>query len=146
MDRPPGPVTGLPPRDRSWTGLPGRSRDRRDELVPHSPYRLDEGRMGGVDLDLAPEALDADVDQAGVAQVGVVPDPLEKEGTGEHLPGTAGQLEQQTELGRGQAQVDAPQGDRHAGRVDGQVAEAQDGLAWRPLLAPEHGLDAGQED
>ena len=41
--------------------------------------------MGGVLLHLAPQPLDADVDQAGVAQVRVVPHPLQQQGPGEDL-------------------------------------------------------------
>ena len=53
-----------------------------------------------VGLDLGAQPLHVDVDQPGVGGVAVAPDLLEQHLAGEHLPGLAGQADQQVELER----------------------------------------------
>ena len=58
-------------------------------------------------LDLHPQAADVGVDEAGVAQVLVAPDPLEQLVARQHGAGVVGELAQQPELGLGQADLAA---------------------------------------
>src|SRR5829696_3563502 len=128
---------------------PGERSSATFESVPHTTDRGDVGRrMGGL-AELVPQALHRHVDEAGVAEVVVAPDPLE-----EHLPGQdagpiADELDEQPELRRRQEQLlvgpERPPG-RH---VDAQVATDEEvvvagGGAGVVLVgAAEDGADAG---
>ena len=88
------------------------------EAVAHAPDRLDQARRCGVGLDLRPQPLDGDIDEARVAQVVVAPDPLEQLLTAEHLAPVAGERQQQLELRGREAQIAAVAAGLKAGRVD----------------------------
>src|SRR6478735_5003747 len=76
-------------------------------------------------FDLGPQALDMDVDQAGIGGVAVAPHLLQQQLPGEDLPRLAGQRHQEVELQRGQGNPLAAPADGVAGDVDGDVRDLQ---------------------
>ena len=100
---------------------PGRQRHERDErdrqsrpnsvhsrrslagcLVARAADGEDEFGRGRIGLDLGAEALDRDIDEAGIAEVVVAPDTVEQHVTRQDLAGVAGELDEQVELRPGQ--------------------------------------------
>ena len=67
--------------------------------VSNSPYRLNNGRVGGFSLKLASQA--ADIHIYGIALTGIVPYIIHKLFPAESLTGSLRQLEQQFHLGAG---------------------------------------------
>src|SRR5690606_11425892 len=139
------------------TGRPGRPPARPDAeaalspdmsarscLVPDATDGHHDLRLLRVLLDLGAQPLDMHVHQPGVGRVAVAPDLLEQHLAGEHLPGLAGQGDQQVELQRGQRdRLPVP---LHGvpGHVDHQVADGE--LFRCRLLRPaQPRADAGDQ-
>src|SRR5439155_17140971 len=68
------------------------------EAVADPTYSADQPGAGGVVLDLCPQALDRNVDQARVAQVVVAPHPLKEHLAREHLSRPSSHLQQESGL------------------------------------------------
>src|SRR6476469_969969 len=114
-------------------------------LVARSPNRLDQLRRGGIRLDLRPQPLDRDVDQARVAKIVVAPDPVEENVAGQDLAGMADELEQEVELGAGERDLRAVAEHTAAGDVDRQRAEPQGGDVLAAAGPTERGTDPGDQ-
>lgn len=95
-------------------------------------------------LDLAAQSLDVNIDQPGVTGVPVAPHLLEEHLAGEHLPGLAGQGDEQVELERGDREPLVATGHRVAGDVDGEVADGE-ALGLGLVVAPQAGPHPGDE-
>src|SRR6478672_6198739 len=114
-------------------------------LVARSPHGLDQLRRRGIRLDLRPQPLDRDVDQARVAEIVVAPDPVEQDVAGQDLAGVPDELEQQVELGPGERDLRAVAKHAAASDVDRECTEAQGGDVVTAAGPPERGPDPGDQ-
>src|SRR5215831_5175787 len=98
--------------------------------VTQAPYRLQRSPLEGT-VDLVSERADVDVDDPGIAVEGEVPHVLDQRGPGEDVARPAHQVLQQRELGR--REVDRAAAPRHLvpGRIQRQVADAEQRRARR---------------
>src|SRR4051812_118098 len=119
---------------RSWrTGLVADAADGQHDL-----------RLLGVALDLGPQALDVHVDQPGVRGVPIAPDLLQQQLAGEHLPGLAGQRDEQVELEGGERDGHAVPGHLVRRDVDLHVAD-REGLRLAVLTTAQLRADPGDQ-
>ena len=110
------------------TGTPDHATSAPLEPVTDAAHRRDRLRARRVVLDLGSQPLDGDVHEPRIAEVLVVPDTGEEHLAGEHLAGSSHELDQQTELRRGEREISPVLPCHEPGDVDLEVADAQDGL------------------
>ena len=108
-----------------------RSRGFADPVADTAHRHHDRGTLG-VLLDLGPQALDVNVDQAGIGRVLVAPHLAEQLLAGEDLPRRASQGDQQLELQRSQSDDRVAALDLVTGDVDVEVTGAH--VLGRPGL------------
>src|SRR5580658_5502712 len=95
----------------------------RIEAVAGAPDGDDVARLGGVGLDLLPEATDVHRDGAAVAER--APDQLEQLVAAEHLTRMRNEHAQERELARGEIDLPSLAADLVRGQVDSELAEAK---------------------
>src|SRR5437016_3852648 len=104
----------------------GSAPPARLEAVSETADGRDERRIGGVFLDLGPEAVDVDVEGLGVADVVRPPDPVDQRVAGEDPTGIGQEKLQQLELLERQSHVARAHDHLVAAGVEPHLADLED--------------------
>src|SRR4051812_3240770 len=117
---------------------------RSTEAVPDAANGMDQ-RVGLLVVDLPAHPPDIDIDDVGRRTEMKVPDPLQQHGPGDDAALVADQVFQKLEFAGKQRDRPAAPAGGPRDQVDGEIADAQNGLLGDGVAAPGQRLEAGQE-